>query len=360
MRQNLDTPTQPKSSTNTSRSRPRQRDTTVIPLRCPDRHVGSPLAGTASDKTARGNASRGNATASRHRRRHGRHHDQHLQETREKDRGIQRTAAAFEHVAQGEAVNTNRPYRPPAIPAPRSVIPPKPRAPDPGSHAVGFTRKFPLPPTLGSVRNADAVYVLDTGVGLAFAHVDHLALLAAHYAGQLEYVDDVRREWASQAGQKIDLLPPGHTAAQKAEHDSRVHLRAAAKKCIAQVPGLVGDAVDLGYEELENVHNLITELNRLHPRRPSTGGDRGESASVRLCELRREHKDVVVLCTNDDRGRRLAGTHGIAYRNAGNVLCEMTHEGRLTAEDAYEHYQKMVQLSGFAEWARMDTVDDFR
>lgn len=356
MRQNLDTRTPPRASTSTSRRCPRQRDTTGIPLRCPDRHVGSPRAVAASDR-ARGTAAR--ATT---KRRHSRRHDRHLQETREKDRGTERTASALEldDVAQVKVVNIKKPYRTPAIPAPRSVIPPKPKAPGPRSHAAGFTRRFPLPPGLGSDRKPDAVYILDTGVGLAFAHVDNLALLADHYAGQLEYVDDVRREWASQAISPVDPLRPGHTPDQKAAHENLVRLRAAAKKCIEQMPRLVGEAVDLGFEELENVHDLITEINRLHPARKNTGGDRGESASVRLCELRREYTEVVVLCTNDDRGRRLAGAHGIAYRNAGHVLCEMTLEGRLTAEDAHAHYQQMVQLSGIAEWARMDTVDHFR
>lgn len=257
-------------------------------------------------------------------------------------------------------MNTRRPYRPTTIPAPRSVIPPRPTAPKSGAHAAGFARRYPEPPTLASDRDPDAVYILDTGVGLAFAHVDHLVMLAEHFAGQLEYVDDVRLEWSRQAELQIRPLRNGHTPDQKTAHDNLIRVKTAAKKCVDQVPRLVGEAVDLGYEELENVQNLVTELNRLHPARVDTGGDRGESASVRLCELRREHIDVVVLCTNDDRGRRLAGAHGIAYRNAGHVLREMSREGRLTAEDAHAYYEQMVQLSGIAEWARMDTVDHFR
>jgi hypothetical protein len=263
-------------------------------------------------------------------------------------------------VAQGDVVNTKKFYRPSTIPAARPVVPPKPRVPGSGSHAPGFARRYPAPPTLTRDRDPNAVYVLDTGVGLAFAHVDNLPMLAGHYTGQLEYVDDVRLEWARQSELQIRPLRDGHTPAQKADHANLVHLKAAAKKCINEVPRLIGEAVDLGYDELENVQNLVTELNLLHPARSDTGGDRGESASVRLCELRREHINVVVLCTNDDRGRRLAGAHGIAYRNAGHVLCEMAREGRLTAEDAHAHYQQMTQLSGIAEWARMDSVDDFR
>lgn len=249
-------------------------------------------------------------------------------------------------------------FSPSSIP-PRLVIP-KPRPPTSGSPGVSYARKNPEPPTLEPDRDPDAVYILDSGVGLAFAHVNRLDLLADHYADQLEYVEDVLIEWRSQSTIPIFTLEPGHTADDKTTRENLIALKTAATTCLTQVPALFGNHVDLGEDELENVDNLITELCALHPARANTGDDRGECASVRLGELRRDGKRVIVLCSNDDRGRRLANNHGIAWRNAGTVLREMVREDRLADVDAWAHYQQMVALSGINKDFLMTGPADFR
>ncbi len=154
-------------------------------------------------------------------------------------------------------------------------------------------------------------------------------------------------------------LQNGHTPEEKEEHDKLAALSAAAKKCLKQVPTLFGAPVNLGYDELENVQNLITELCALNPARADTGDDRGECASVRLGELRRDGKRVIVLCSNDNRGRRLANNHGIAWRNVGTVLREMVREERLQAEEAFVHYEAMVALSGINKDFVMTSAGEF-
>ncbi|WP_416957811.1 hypothetical protein ACNKF0_09480 [Nocardioides sp. T5] len=241
-----------------------------------------------------------------------------------------------------------------------STIPPRLVIPTPRPPGGGFARKNPAPPTLTDHRDADALYILDSGVGLSFAHVDQLDLLAQHYAGQLEYVHDVVIEWQNQSRLPDIHLREGDPAEKKTARDNVIALKAAAAKCLKEVPVLFGPHVDLGNDELENVQNLITELCALHPERENTGGDRGESSSVRLGELRRTGQRVIVLCSNDDRGRRLAHNHSIACRNVGTVLIEMVREERLTAEEAFDHYQTMLNLSGVNKDFVLESVDDFR
>lgn len=247
-----------------------------------------------------------------------------------------------------------KPLFSPSSISPRLVIP-KPRPP-----GTAFARKHPERPDLTPDRDPDAVYILDSGVGLSFGHVKKLDLLAEHYGSQLEYVEDVVIEWRSQSTRTIRPLEPGHTADDKAARANLIDLKAAAKDCLDHVPALFGNHVDLGEDELDNVQNLITELCALHPEREDTGDDRGECASIRLGELRRDGKNVVVLCSNDNRGRRLADNHGIAWRNAGTVLREMVREQRLSDADAWTHYQQMVALSGINKDFLMTGPADFR
>lgn len=244
--------------------------------------------------------------------------------------------------------------------APRRIIPPKPGPPPGGPRPALHARKHPPPPRLGADRDVDAVYILDSGVGLSFAHIaDGMDLLADHYGSQLRYVEDVCVEWRSQAATQIRPLEPGQTPNHKAVRAQLVALKAAAARCLTEVPARFGVPVDLGYGELENVDALVAELCALPPARPNTGDDRGECASVRLAELLSGEARVVVLCSNDDRGRRLASRYGIAHRNARTVLREMVREGRLSAIDAFAYYQEMVNLSGIKEWARMTSPSNF-
>lgn len=241
------------------------------------------------------------------------------------------------------------------------MIPPKPGPPVAGAGRRQFLRRYDPAPNLGPDRDVDAVYVLDSGVGLSFAHVaGGLELLHAHYGDQLRYVEDVSIEWRTQAAITVLPLEPGHSVEEKRAHTQLAALVAAAKRCVAEVPARFGNPVDLGYGEVDEVDALITELCALHPPRADDGGDRGECASVRLAEILRKRTPVVVLCSNDDRGRRLAGGHGVATRNAGTVLREMVREQRLDAGKAFTYYQSMLSLSGIPQWALFNSPADFR
>lgn len=239
---------------------------------------------------------------------------------------------------------------------PRLVIPPAP-GPHPGQP---LRRRYDPPPKLTSDRHLDALYLLDTGVGLGFGHIqDGIDLLADHYGTQLRYVEDVLLEWRKQATLQVLPLGPGHSQQEKAQHDHLLRIRACAKRLLSLVPAKFGDPVDLGFDEVEQVDALVHELCALHPSKSNSGGDRGECATVRLGELLRPTVPVVVLCANDDRARRLASAHGIAHRNVHTVLREMVREGRLTAANAHAHYIAMGAVTQIPEWGRPTCEDDF-
>lgn len=239
--------------------------------------------------------------------------------------------------------------------APR--IPPRPGPPHPS-----LRRAIAPPPTIGADKVEDAVYVLDTGVGLAFAHAGLLDLLAKHYDGVLVIVDDVLLEWKVQARTALDPLEPGHTADDKAARDRRVRIRAAATAVLtATEDGTLPEAIELDLEEQKLVDVLVHELKGLPPRKPADGGDRGECASVHLATKLRaaEGLDIVLLCSDDNRARDLAARHQVNCRTHHTVLREMVREGRLDAQDAFDAHETMCEVSDLAVRARPGGPDDF-
>lgn len=268
-------------------------------------------------------------------------------------------------------------------PKPRLVIPSRPAgpAPIPRPRPGAFGRRHPLPPTLDTCRHDDAVYLLDTGVGVAFAYVDRLDLLVTHYGPQLRYVDTVAVEWRVHAKRTVRPLRDGHSAEDKRRHDELTALKVAGARLHATAVELFGAPIETTDDDLDAVDALVAELCALHPPRPvEDGSDRGECASVHVAvQLRnrqatgtsddevggRSSADqsgvrVVVLCANDGRARRLASNYGVAHRNMHSVLREMVIADHLTAEDAFELYERMAEVTALPEDDRPTSPDDFR
>lgn len=230
--------------------------------------------------------------------------------------------------------------------------PPRPRR---GAHA----RRFPLPPPLGKDRHLEAVYLLDTGVGTAFAYVNKLELLAEHYGEQLTYVDSVELEWRRHATMQLHPLRPGHTQLEKETRDQLAHLKAAGQRLCADAASLFGDAVITDEDDQDAIDGLVADLCALHPPKADSGADRGECASVHIGMRLRATRPVVVLCANDDRARKLAANRGLAHRNMHTILTEMVREQRLTETEAHDLYSRMSQVTKLPEHARPESAGDF-
>jgi len=240
----------------------------------------------------------------------------------------------------------------PVIPAnPGSVFGARPR----------LKRRSPPPPSLTSSRDPDAFYVLDSGVGLAFASISGgMDLLQVHYREQLRYVDEVMFEWETQAGWSSPAPGPGHTPEQRADWLRRRRVKLAARLLVTEMPARFGEPAQLELEEAAEIDSLVAELQAFPPPKPG-GADRGECASVRYGELLRsaEQARVIVMCANDDRAQRLAGNHGIAHRDMARVLTEMVHENRLTKQQAFTHYEVMSKTTELRVSRRPAGPDDF-
>lgn len=222
-----------------------------------------------------------------------------------------------------------------------------------------FGRRHPIPPSLGIEIQAGAAYILDAGVGLAFAHVGRLELLAEHYGGQLIHVDDVALEWRRRANRAIPALEPGHSVQDRGRRDRDLHVKAAAKVLEERAEELFGPALETTDDDQIEIDDLVSELCKLNPEIANTGGNRGECASVLVGSRMRGQGQMVVLCTNDDRARRLGASRGLAHRNMHTVLREMVAERRLGASDAYDLYLRMAEVTELPEYCRPASVADF-
>lgn len=200
-------------------------------------------------------------------------------------------------------------------------------------------------------------------------------MLAEHYGDRLAYVDVVALELEGLARRPVWPLTAGHTPEQKAEHDRRATVRAAARPVAAAMTELFGDPVVLDAEDVAVTDELIDVLCQLPKpkQRDPLGGDRGECASVRHAMKLRYGDEVVnpgpdadegalpvvVLCVNDGRGRRLATNFGIGTRTAAGVLREMVAAGRFDEDKAWEYYQQMVFISELPDDQKASGPGDF-
>lgn len=227
---------------------------------------------------------------------------------------------------------------------------------------AGPVRLYPLPPVLGSRRCDDGLYVLDTGVGLAFGAVDGgLDMLAEHFDGRLCWVDAVQVELEGLAERKVWHPGAGADGDAIEAYQRRLRARAAAAPAAATLPELLGAPVALSTaEDLDAIDKLIDALCELpKPKQRDPLGDRGECASVRhamkvrygpqalppAAGIDAQGLPKVIVCVNDDRGRRLAIGRGIAARSAADVLREIVGAGRFDADRAWAMYQAMAQVT---------------
>lgn len=261
---------------------------------------------------------------------------------------------------------------------PRRLIPPRPGPTAFPQPPGSLARRYPAAAALPQSKVDGGLYVMDTGLGLAFGSIaGGMTLLHQHYGEQLVYVEDVHIEWTTHKTRPIAPLGDGHTAADKAEYDHRVRLQAAAAAVRTQVETLFGPPVVLAADALPHVDGLIDELCALPPAKTRARGDRGECASIHHAMSRRYGEGfhlnpansvlsadpqfpVTILCANDDRARKLSHNKGVAVRNMHTVLREMVHAGAMTAEDAWGHYQMMETVTQLATLQRPRGADDFR
>lgn len=245
----------------------------------------------------------------------------------------------------------------------RPVIPTRPSGgiPRAGPGVGGLARRNPAPRLLGPGRDRDAVYLLDCGVGLAFGHVHSLPLLHEHYGTQLRYVEDILLEWRAQSASDPWPPPPGSSKDLFDAYQRARLVKKAAIGLVTDVPALFGDAVDLGADAQVEVEELVNELRNLAPPLPQGGPrDRGECATVWYGKQLGPATQVVIICANDDRARRLASNHTIAHRNTATVLREMVLESRLTDAAAWELYERSTAVTELPAWCRPVGPDDFR
>lgn len=215
---------------------------------------------------------------------------------------------------------------------------------------ASLSRRQFQPPSLDSARVPEAVYLLDSTVALAFAHIKQLPFLTQHYGRQLCVLDDVHLEWRRLAKAAPRELPPNSTPEERTEKRRQIAVRQAAERLMNAKSHLFDDLiVELPTSAEDAVEALRRELSELPVRQefqPRSGNDRGECMSVLYGEhLRRQGRQVVVLCTDDRKGGDLAHNHGLGCREVAEVLREMSTEGRITPALAHAYYLKAMTVS---------------
>lgn len=206
------------------------------------------------------------------------------------------------------------------------------------------------PPSLTEARDPDAVYLLDSTVALAFAHIKQLQLLTRHYGQQLRVLDDVHLEWRRLANEPPQALPLGANAQQEQKHHQKVAVRLAARTLMDVSQTLLAPLIvefdDRDEDTVEALRHELSELPVRQQFQPRSGNDRGECTSVLYGErLRHQGTQVVVLCTDDKKGGNLAHNHGLGCREVAGVLREMAAEDRITPATAHAHYQAAMSVS---------------
>jgi hypothetical protein len=235
---------------------------------------------------------------------------------------------------------------------------PRPRAPEPVS------RRIPTPAEVqaahgGAVTpmvidprndgNSDAVYLVDTCVGLSIIHARLVADVHAVYGERLFAVEDVLLE-----ARRLERLT--HRDVQS------VRVQRAARMMRRDLVPVFGRVIRLDVIETVAIEALRAELATYRNRPPQPGdtsSDRGECASVRAGEMLRREGRVAVLLTNDGLARRIAMNHGLACRTIVGVLQQLVRNGRLTSDEAFAAYKKSAEVSGLPHRARPRSAADF-
>lgn len=222
------------------------------------------------------------------------------------------------------------------------------------------TRARPLPEQLGPHRNNQAIYWIETNVGIAFEYVGRLQHLHDHYGDQLRVVEDVHAEWEHKAGK--DLQHPGPYAHQtlKDEYARTAKVCKVCKRLEVNATRVLGPPWPLDAAEVDEVRQLRNQLSSLPvPEAPPSRTDlwthRGECATVRAALLYEKNqlatgqsRPVQVLGTNDGKAAKLAFAHGLSDRTTAGILREMLLEGigDLTPERAWDMHTEMLEVAG--------------
>lgn len=206
-----------------------------------------------------------------------------------------------------------------------------------------FAGRVPSPAQLGKAklppqpeRNKDLTrhHCLDTGVGIAFAHVGQLQLLMSYLSDRLCAVDAVRLEVASRA---TSQLKPGHRPVD-------VHVQAACREVRARLENQEIVTVEVPSEAARRVGAVIARLRQLDPA-TSANKHAGEAASIVWAEGRRPR---AVVLTNDGAAQKVAGECGVRWHSCASLLRLMVRDDVLGAEAAFELFTAMDAVSGCA------------
>lgn len=220
-----------------------------------------------------------------------------------------------------------------------------PAIPKPGPGGARPLR--PVPKIPEAEKAPGAVYLLDAGVGFAFAHAQIFPQLVQHYAGQLHVIEVGEREWARRARGLHPAPRIGYGADGQAQHDAR--LEAAGLYLCGKGLSLPGvTRVPLPDEALDEIAQLQSDLSRLPPAQPQGGAqaNAGECATIWLGRslVGAGHR-VVVLCADDDRARRMGARDGLNHRATPHILREMVTAGACSAEEAFDLFQVACEVS---------------
>jgi hypothetical protein len=208
----------------------------------------------------------------------------------------------------------------------------------PKRSGLGLVPILPVPVINEREREPKADYLLDAGVGFAFAHAKAFRFLAEHYQGRLYVSEAVLREWDSRGRSQV-RSPRSHPGGvDQAARDQRLKdaglwLANVGSKLLTGILPLTQDAVI-------EVGNLQRDLADMPRSEPFNGGNLGECASIwEGRRLRSEGRPIVILCADDDKARRLAQRNGLAARSTPQILREMVTSGLITEVQAFNYFR---------------------
>ncbi len=207
-----------------------------------------------------------------------------------------------------------------------------------------------LMPALRPVARAgdhDSVHVIDSGVGIGFAHVGRIEMFHDYLGSRLDVVDDVVFEWRRRSRTS---LGPGH-----APIDQQVKQASG----IALAKSVEWRRIDLDDSSRLGVDQVQAELRAYarsqgDPHADDPWRHRGEAASI----FHAGSCDGIVL-TNDGGARHVAQRRRVRALHCGHVLRELVVDGRLLGHEAWDLYQRMIEVSGVGGSGVPESVDWF-
>lgn len=239
--------------------------------------------------------------------------------------------------------------------------------PKPGPPTSGVAARPTKPaPTLTQGRHPEAIYWLETNIGIAFEHVGRLQHLRDHYGDQLRIVQDVHSEWEHKADR--DYIQPSQYAHSdiRKQYARNTKICKICKRLVVNAPRVLGQPWPLDASEAEEVRRLREHLAALPESEPVPAHNdiwthRGECATIRAAQLHEREqvaaghdRPIQVLGTNDGKAAKLAQNNGLADRTSAGILREMVVENfaNLTPERAWELHEQMLEVAGMPHHRR--------